>query len=48
MSVKADLKTITPTFGNMLLGVVPSSYYELKFKVGEKWYRGYYEHLWGG
>ena len=48
MSVKADLKTITPTFGNVLLGVVPSSYYELKFKVGEKWYRGYYEHLWGG
>jgi hypothetical protein len=27
---------------------VPSSYYELKFKVGEKWYKGYYEHLWGG
>ncbi|RUP37021.1 MAG: hypothetical protein EKK63_15740 [Acinetobacter sp.] len=28
--------------------VQPSSYYELKFKVGVKWYRGYYEHLWGG
>jgi hypothetical protein len=37
-----------PNYCNVLLGVVPSSYYELKFKVGEKWYRGYYEHLWGG
>lgn len=33
---------------NVLLCVLPSSYYELKFKVGEKWYKGYYEHLWGG
>ena len=28
--------------------LIPKSYIELKFKVGEKWYKGYYEHLCNG
>lgn len=26
----------------------PDSYYEIRFKANGKWYKGYYEHLWGG
>lgn len=28
--------------------VDPDSYIDIKFKVGNKWYKGYYEHLYGG